>query len=33
PFAVGGRVTEPGVAALWAGNADGLAQTAEIHFE
>lgn len=33
PFAVRGRVTEPGVAALWAGNADGLAQTAEIHFE
>ncbi|WP_431703150.1 FAS1-like dehydratase domain-containing protein [Pseudomonas sp. BR20] len=33
PFAVGGRISETGAAALWAGNADGLAQTAEVHFE
>ena len=30
---VGGRVTETGVAQLWAGNAGGLAQTAQVHFE
>ena len=33
PFEVGGRVTEAGVAELWAGNADGLAQQASVHFE
>ncbi|WLD64887.1 MaoC family dehydratase N-terminal domain-containing protein [Pseudomonas sp. OVF7] len=33
PFEVGGHVTQPGVATLWAGNADGLAQQAEVHFE
>jgi itaconyl-CoA hydratase/mesaconyl-C4 CoA hydratase len=33
PFDVGGRLSETGVAALWAGNTDGLAQTAEVHFE
>ncbi|MHA6575825.1 HTD2 family dehydratase [Pseudomonas yamanorum] len=33
PFEVGGCVTAPGVAELWAGNADGLAQRAELHFE
>ena len=33
PFDVGGRVTEDGVAQLWAGNADGLAQQAHVHFE
>ncbi len=32
-FEVGGHVTAPGVAELWAGNADGLAQRAELHFE
>ncbi|MGY2374173.1 FAS1-like dehydratase domain-containing protein [Pseudomonas sp. SDO524_S393] len=33
PFEVGGRVTQPGVAELWAGNAQGLAQQAHVHFE
>ncbi|TLG88884.1 transposase, partial [Pseudomonas edaphica] len=33
PFVVGGRVTETGVAQLWAGDAGGLAQTAQVHFE
>lgn len=33
PFALSGRVTAPGVAQLWAGNAEGVAQTAELHFE
>ncbi len=33
PFEVGGRVTEAGVAQLWAGNVDGLAQQASVHFE
>ena len=33
PFEVGGRVTEAGVAELWASNADGLAQQASVHFE
>ncbi|QXI25933.1 FAS1-like dehydratase domain-containing protein [Pseudomonas vanderleydeniana] len=33
PFEVGGRIVEPGVAELWAGNADGIAQRAEVHFE
>ena len=33
PFEVGGRVAEAGVAQLWAGNADGLAQQASVHFE
>lgn len=32
-FEVGGRVTAAGVAQLWAGNAAGLAQQAEAHFE
>ncbi|KPA88010.1 hypothetical protein PF66_05587 [Pseudomonas asplenii] len=33
PFEVGGRIIEPGVAELWAGNVDGLAQQAQVHFE
>ncbi|UOK35913.1 FAS1-like dehydratase domain-containing protein [Pseudomonas palleroniana] len=33
PFEVGGRITSDGVAELWAGNADGLAQQAQVHFE
>lgn len=33
PFEVGGRITATGVAELWAGNAEGLAQTAQVHFE
>jgi itaconyl-CoA hydratase/mesaconyl-C4 CoA hydratase len=33
PFTVGGRIEAPGVAQLWAGNADGLAQSASVHFE
>ncbi|KRP45480.1 itaconyl-CoA hydratase / mesaconyl-C4 CoA hydratase [Pseudomonas libanensis] len=33
PFEVGGRLTATGVAELWAGNAEGLAQTAQVHFE
>lgn len=32
PFEVGGRVREPGIAQVWAGNADGLAQAGEIEF-
>lgn len=33
PFEVGGRIVSPGVAQLWAGNAGGLAQQAEVHFD
>ncbi|MGZ0718150.1 FAS1-like dehydratase domain-containing protein [Pseudomonas palleroniana] len=33
PFEVGGRITSGGVAELWAGNAGGLAQQAQVHFE
>ena len=33
PFEVGGRVIEAGVAQLWAGNVEGLAQQASVHFE
>lgn len=33
PFEVGGRLTATGVAELWAGNAEGLAQTAQVYFE
>ena len=33
PFEVGGRVTAPGKAELWAGNADGVAQQAEVSFD
>ena len=33
PFEVGGRILSPGVAQLWAGNAAGLAQQAEVHFD
>jgi itaconyl-CoA hydratase/mesaconyl-C4 CoA hydratase len=33
PFIVGGRVVEPGKAQLWAGNADGVAQSAEVQFD
>ena len=33
PFTVSGRVTEPGKAQLWAGNQDGVAQSAEVLFD
>ncbi len=33
PFEVGGHISATGVAELWAGNAEGLAQTAQVHFE
>ncbi|NWB30079.1 FAS1-like dehydratase domain-containing protein [Pseudomonas gingeri] len=33
PFEVGGRIVSPGVAELWAGNAGGIAQRAEVHFD
>jgi itaconyl-CoA hydratase/mesaconyl-C4 CoA hydratase len=33
PFQVGGRIVEPGKAQLWAGNADGVAQSAEVQFD
>lgn len=33
PFEVGGRITATGVADLWAGNTEGLAQNAQVHFE
>ena len=33
PFAVSGRITEPGRAELWASNQNGAAQRAEIEFE
>lgn len=33
PFEVGGRIVRPGVAELWAGNEDGLAQRAEVLFD
>lgn len=32
PFQVGGRISEPGIAQVWAGNTDGLAQSGEIEF-
>ena len=32
-FEVGGRIVAPGKAELWAGNADGIAQKAEVEFE
>lgn len=33
PFEVAGRIREPGQAQLWAGNADGVAQSAEVLFD
>ncbi|MDT4833797.1 Mesaconyl-C(4)-CoA hydratase [compost metagenome] len=33
PFEVGGRIVAPGKAELWAGNADGIAQRAEVEFD
>ena len=33
PFEVAGRISQAGVAELWAGNHDGLAQQARVHFE
>jgi itaconyl-CoA hydratase/mesaconyl-C4 CoA hydratase len=33
PFEVGGRVIAPGKAELWTGNAEGLAQQAEVTFD
>lgn len=33
PFVVGGRLTEPGRAELWAGDEHGLAQSAEVDFD
>jgi itaconyl-CoA hydratase/mesaconyl-C4 CoA hydratase len=33
PFEVAGRITAPGKAELWAGNADGIAQKAEVEFD
>lgn len=33
PFQVGGRIVEPGKAQLWAGNADGVAQSAAVQFD
>jgi itaconyl-CoA hydratase/mesaconyl-C4 CoA hydratase len=33
PFEVGGRIVAPGKAELWAGNAAGVAQGAEVEFE
>jgi itaconyl-CoA hydratase/mesaconyl-C4 CoA hydratase len=33
PFQVGGRIVEPGKAQLWAGNAAGVAQSAEVVFD
>ncbi|MFJ3521054.1 MaoC family dehydratase N-terminal domain-containing protein [Pseudomonas sp. NPDC090203] len=33
PFRVGGRITEPGTAQLWAGNEAGVAQSAEVRFD
>ncbi|KAB0549199.1 transposase [Pseudomonas argentinensis] len=33
PFEVAGRISEPGIARLWAGNAAGMAQQAEVDFE
>jgi itaconyl-CoA hydratase/mesaconyl-C4 CoA hydratase len=32
-FRVGGRITEPGKAQLWAGNEAGVAQSAEVSFD
>lgn len=33
PFHVGGRIIEAGKAQLWAGNEDGVAQSAEVQFD
>ncbi|MBD1550791.1 FAS1-like dehydratase domain-containing protein [Pseudomonas typographi] len=33
PFRVGGQVAEPGTAQLWAGNDQGVAQSAEVTFD
>ena len=33
PFEVGGRIVAPGKAELWAGNAGGIAQKAEVEFD
>lgn len=33
PFHVGGRIVETGKAQLWAGNKDGVAQSAEVQFD
>jgi len=33
PFEVAGRISAPGQAQLWAGNADGVAQSAEVLFD
>lgn len=33
PFEVGGRIVAPGRAELWAGNAEGIAQQAEVEFD
>lgn len=33
PFEVGGRIVAPGKAELWAGNAGGIAQSAEVEFD
>ncbi|MNY66989.1 hypothetical protein D3C86_2044930 [compost metagenome] len=33
PFSVGGRIKAPGNAELWAGNAAGVAQQAELTFD
>jgi itaconyl-CoA hydratase/mesaconyl-C4 CoA hydratase len=33
PFQVGGRISEPGVAELWAGDAHGLAHSGQVHFD
>ncbi|MGO4001473.1 FAS1-like dehydratase domain-containing protein [Pseudomonas fluorescens] len=33
PFKVGGRIVSPRIAQLWAGNAAGVAQSAEVSFE
>jgi itaconyl-CoA hydratase/mesaconyl-C4 CoA hydratase len=33
PFEVGGRIVAPGKAELWAGNASGIAQSAEVEFD
>ncbi|WP_286914991.1 MULTISPECIES: FAS1-like dehydratase domain-containing protein [unclassified Pseudomonas] len=33
PFAVAGRISAPGQAQLWAGNADGVAQSADVLFD
>jgi len=33
PFRVGGRISEPGKAQLWAGNEAGVVQSAEVLFD